>query len=73
MEKLITIIQAAEKIGVSPETLRRWDKTGKFKSQRHPINNYRVIHIDQVSQFIQEIESEYSQPYLFSSPARPIL
>ena len=71
MEKLITISQAAEKIGVSPETLRRWDKTGKFKSQRHPINNYRVYTSDQVSQFIQEIESDYTQPYLFSSPAAP--
>ena len=68
MEKHITISQAAEKIGVSPETLRRWDKTGKFKSQRHPINNYRVYTSDQVRQFIHEIESEYTQPYLFSSP-----
>ena len=32
----------AKLIGVSTETLRRWDKSGKFESIRHNINNYRV-------------------------------
>ncbi|MCL4339162.1 helix-turn-helix domain-containing protein [Patescibacteria group bacterium] len=30
--KLIKIRQAAEMLGVNPETLRRWDKTGKLKA-----------------------------------------
>ncbi len=38
----MTIKEAAELIGVSEMTLRRWDKAGKFKARRHPINRYRV-------------------------------
>jgi len=43
MENYLNISQAAKILGVSAETLRRWDKAGKFPSQRHPINNYRII------------------------------
>ena len=38
----ITIKEAAEILGVSPMTLRRWDKNGKFKAFRHRFNNYRM-------------------------------
>ena len=40
--KLITIKQAANMLGVTPLTLRNWDKNGKLKPLRHPLNNYRV-------------------------------
>ena len=42
MEKTLNISEAAEILGTTPETLRRWDKSGKFPSNRHPINNYRI-------------------------------
>lgn len=38
----LTIKVAAEFLGVSEMTLRRWDAAGKLKSYRHPINNYRL-------------------------------
>jgi excisionase family DNA binding protein len=38
----MTIGEAALVLGVSEMTLRRWDKAGKFKARRHPINRYRV-------------------------------
>ncbi|MBM3254081.1 MAG: MerR family DNA-binding transcriptional regulator [Candidatus Omnitrophica bacterium] len=38
----VTIKVAAEIFGVSPMTLRRWDKKGKLKALRHRFNNYRV-------------------------------
>ena len=41
-KKLLTIREAAKTLGVSPDTLRRWDKAGKFKATRHPMNNYRM-------------------------------
>jgi excisionase family DNA binding protein len=40
--KLLTISQAAEVLGVSEVTLRRWDASGKFKARRNPMSNYRV-------------------------------
>ena len=60
MEDYLTISQAAEKLDVNPETLRRWDKSGKFQSSRHPINNYRVYHEDQVSAFREELQLEFA-------------
>ena len=63
MENYLTISQAAKKIGVSPETLRRWDKTGKFLSHRHPINNYRVYTQEQIEFVINEIQQLYLTDY----------
>lgn len=58
MKKYLSVSQAAEMLGVSSETLRRWDKNGKFKSSRHPINNYRVYSEEQVIHLVQELQSE---------------
>jgi site-specific DNA-methyltransferase (adenine-specific) len=41
-KNLLTIRQAAKELGISPDTLRRWDKAGKLKATRHPMNNYRI-------------------------------
>jgi excisionase family DNA binding protein len=37
----LTVQQAARYLGVSAQTLRRWDADGKLKSVRHPGNAYR--------------------------------
>nr|WP_320023763.1 DNA methyltransferase [uncultured Draconibacterium sp.] len=58
MEKYLSISQAAEILDVSPETLRRWDKNGKFVSSRHPINKYRVYSEEQVMDLVQEMQLE---------------
>ena len=63
MENYLTISQAARKIGVNPETLRRWDKTGKFPSQRHPINNYRIYSDEQIELLTEEFEQLYLTDY----------
>jgi site-specific DNA-methyltransferase (adenine-specific) len=60
MEKLFSIAEAAEIIGVNKETLRRWDKNGKFPSSRHPINNYRVYPAETVTSFVKELQLEFS-------------
>jgi len=56
MKKYLSISQAAEILDVSPETLRRWDNNGKFKSSRHPMNNYRVYSEDQISDLVEEMQ-----------------
>ena len=63
MENYLKISQAAKKIGVSSETLRRWDKTGKFPSQRNPFNNYRVYSDDQIELVLKEHEQKYLTDY----------
>ena len=41
----VTLNEAAGFLGVSKATLRNWDKSGKLRATRHPINAYRVYAI----------------------------
>ena len=52
----ITIKQASRILSVTPLTLRNWDKNGKLKAYRHPMNNYRVYKIDDLETVIRDIE-----------------
>lgn len=62
-KKYLTVSQAAKKLNITSETLRRWDKSGKFTSSRHPINNYRVYNEDHVDLLLQDFQLEiYSMP-----------
>lgn len=56
-ELYFSIKEAAEILGVSPLTLRNWDKSGKFKAQRHPMNNYRVYKLSALEGIIRDIEN----------------
>jgi PAS domain S-box-containing protein/excisionase family DNA binding protein len=38
----LSVAEAAELLGVSPSTLRNWDRSGKLKPVRHPLNKYRI-------------------------------
>ena len=44
---LLTISEAAKEIGVSADTIRRWEKKGLIKSVRSE-NNYRLFSIDEI-------------------------
>ena len=37
------ISEAAEYLGVSPNTLRNWERAGKIVAHRHPVNRYRLF------------------------------
>ena len=55
-KKYYTIKQAAKIIGVTPLTLRNWDKKSKLKAYRHPVNNYRVYKHEQLELFLRKME-----------------
>ncbi len=38
----LTVKAAAALLGVCPGTLRNWDRSGKLKPVRHPMNGYRL-------------------------------
>jgi excisionase family DNA binding protein len=42
LQDYLTIKEAAGFLGVSAKTLRTWDRTGKLKPVRHPLNQYRL-------------------------------
>lgn len=52
---LITIKEAAELFGVSIQTIRRWDKSGKLKAYRHPMNNYRLYRLVDLKKVVDRI------------------
>lgn len=54
--KLITIQDAAKILGVNPETLRRWDRKGKYPAKRHPINGYRLYNEKDINALLKKIE-----------------
>lgn len=55
--KLISIKEASSMLGVTPLTLRNWDKSGKLVPLRHPLNNYRVYKRQDIENLIAEIEN----------------
>ncbi|MDP3764773.1 MAG: MerR family transcriptional regulator [bacterium] len=55
--KYLSIKQAAAVIGVTPLTLRNWDRDGKLSPYRNPINNYRYYRVDQIEAFLRAMES----------------
>ncbi len=42
LDEYLTVGQAAAHIGVSKDTLRRWDNEGKLTARRHPVTGYRL-------------------------------
>ena len=58
MEKRYLSIQEAAKIlGLTPLTLRNWDKRGTLIAYRNPVNNYRVYRLDQIELFLRKLEN----------------
>lgn len=51
MKELYSLSELADMLGNNKETLRRWDKSGRLKSSRHPINNYRIYKAADLAQF----------------------
>ncbi len=69
-----SIAQVADILGVSKETLRRWDKNGTLVPQRNSDNNYRAYHRSQLEHFEQaqvlfnsswdeELKTKPNRPY----------
>ena len=65
MEKLkdfMTIREAADFLGVSADSLRRWDRSGKVKAIRHPVNRYRLYHKDELREVLQNLQEQVENP-----------
>lgn len=63
---MYSVAQIADMLGVSKETLRRWDNSGKLRSLRNPMNNYRFYNKDQLLQF-EELH------FIFDDSERPTI
>lgn len=52
-QEIYSLSEVADILGVSKETLRRWDTSGKLISHRNDENNYRFYEKDQLRNFEQ--------------------
>lgn len=55
LQNYLTVGAAAELLGVSAKTLREWDRAGKLKPIRHPINQYRLYARKDLEAFLRSL------------------
>jgi len=51
--------EVSEILGKSKETLRRWDRDGKFTAVREPISQYRIYKKEQINTLLKQLEIDY--------------
>lgn len=42
-DEFVLVKEAAEMLGVCPNTIRTWGANGKITEYRHPVNDYRMF------------------------------
>ena len=57
-EAYMTVGEAGEFLGVSASTLRNWDRQGKLKAFRHPLNGYRLYHKKDLKALLSKLALE---------------
>lgn len=50
----LRVKEAAELLGVAPNTIRAWGAAGKIPEYRHPINKYRLYRLDELKRLVPE-------------------
>jgi DNA (cytosine-5)-methyltransferase 1 len=58
MKNYLSIIKAAQFLGVTPQTLRNWDKQGKFSPYRNPMNNYRMYKKAELERLLKKVRKK---------------
>lgn len=56
-KKYLTVKEVARLLGVTPLTIRNWDKKRVLTAYRNPVNNYRLYKIEDVENLIKRIET----------------
>ena len=55
INEYLTVGEAAAFLGVSKDTLRRWDGAGKLEARRHPITGYRLYLRKELDAFLRRV------------------
>lgn len=51
----MTIGDACQLLGISPNTLRSWGAAGKVTEYRHPMNNYRLFRRSEIQRLRERL------------------
>lgn len=57
LKDFLRISEAADYLGVSPNTLRNWESAGKIVALRHPVNDYRLFRREDLDALLKKVES----------------
>jgi excisionase family DNA binding protein len=55
-DEFLRVKEAAEMLGVSPNTIRAWGGEGKIPEYRHPINRFRLYKRKELQSVLRAIE-----------------
>lgn len=58
ISEYLNIKEAADLLGVTPNTLRNWEKRGILKPFRHPSNKFRLYDKEVIEKFLKTIRGE---------------
>lgn len=58
LSEYMTVGEAAEYLGASAHSLRRWDATGKLKARRHPASNFRLYRRTDLDRFLAQVSAD---------------
>lgn len=61
LSDFMKIADAAEYLGVSPNTLRNWETAGKIIAHRHPVNGYRLFKKEELDELLNRAEQRSSE------------
>ena len=62
LSEYMTVAEAARYLGVSPSTLRNWDRTGKLVALRHPLNGYRLYRRRDLDELLHKVLVPREEP-----------
>ena len=62
LRDFLRISEAAEYLGVSPNTLRNWENAGKIAAHRHPVNGYRLFKQEELDALLNQLHEPREQP-----------
>ena len=60
IETYLTVGEAASMLGVSRSTLRNWDRAGKVRAYRHPVNGYRLYREEELIVLLEKVNASKS-------------
>ncbi|WP_144981408.1 helix-turn-helix domain-containing protein [Gimesia aquarii] len=56
LQNFLRISEAAEYLGVSPNTLRNWENAKKIAAHRHPVNDYRLFKQEELDALLSQLQ-----------------
>lgn len=62
LRDFLSITEAAEYLGVSPNTLRNWENAGKIEAHQHPVNGYRLFKQKELDALLKQLNEPKPPP-----------